>query len=65
MGEGHGGQDPTDLAGEIHSVRCAATHHSTLMPRARRMGLKLWWKPSGSDSNAQRNSEKAWVDTTN
>eukprot|EP00971_Amphidinium_carterae_P052269 1028953-Amphidinium_carterae.1 len=29
------------------------------------MGLELWWKPDRSVSNAQRISEKAWVDTEN
>eukprot|EP00971_Amphidinium_carterae_P230281 4570152-Amphidinium_carterae.1 len=35
------------------------------MPRARRMGLELRWKSYRSVSNAQRISEKAWVDTEN
>eukprot|EP00971_Amphidinium_carterae_P194003 3849323-Amphidinium_carterae.1 len=39
-------------------------HHRALMPSTRWLGLKLWWSTSGSDSNAQRNTEKAWVDTT-
>eukprot|EP00971_Amphidinium_carterae_P006350 125076-Amphidinium_carterae.1 len=33
------------------------------MPRARRMGLELWWKLGRSVSDTQGNSEKAWVDT--
>eukprot|EP00971_Amphidinium_carterae_P096818 1916514-Amphidinium_carterae.1 len=35
------------------------------MPRTRRMGLELWWKPGRSVSDTQRDSEKAWVDTEN
>eukprot|EP00971_Amphidinium_carterae_P212676 4220687-Amphidinium_carterae.1 len=64
MGESPGRQDPKDLADQVHGARCVATHHCALMPSIRRLGLKLWWSTSGSNGNTPRNTEKAWVDTT-
>eukprot|EP00971_Amphidinium_carterae_P020867 411456-Amphidinium_carterae.1 len=35
------------------------------MPRARRMGFELWWKPNRRVSDTQRDTKKAWADIKN